>query len=81
MYDSAVLTHPALFRTARAAFCTAVLLLVTGVLGQDLPQGVQYELRATADPLAVHVLTVKPFQLQLTLERPVSDAILIFARR
>lgn len=52
-----------------AAVAACILLLFGGVRGQDLPQGARYELRTTADPLAIHILTIDPSRLRLTLER------------
>lgn len=56
-------------RFPAAAVAACILLLFGGVQGQELPQGARYELRTTADPLAIHVLTVDPSKLRLTLER------------
>lgn len=52
-----------------AAVAACILLLLRGAQGQDLPPGAHYELRTTADPLAIHILTVDPSRLQLALER------------
>ncbi len=52
-----------------AAVGACILLFLAGAQGQDLPPGARYELRTTADPLAIHILTIDPSRLALSLER------------